>query len=167
VALLGELGLLERHARPREIGAGILQVGIEKELVEFARQVVVPAYVAPGALGRVELLQPPQPVPKTVGHPGPEGADVERGRVFVDHFQKVEQVALKKVDLAVHVALGQGQHRVERDGALGMGGMDGDRDAGSVLVAERGRTSLMVDHGQITRPDQAFDKAAQQHVHGS
>ena len=41
VALLGGLRLLERHVRLLEIGAGILAVAVEEELVEAAVEVVV------------------------------------------------------------------------------------------------------------------------------
>ena len=49
VALLGGLRFFERHVGPLEIGAGILHVGVEEELVEFAGQIVVALDVAPGA----------------------------------------------------------------------------------------------------------------------
>ena len=57
MALLGGLRLLERHVGPFEIGAGILHVVVEEELVELAREIVVALDVALGAAGRVHLMQ--------------------------------------------------------------------------------------------------------------
>ena len=41
VTLLGHLRLFEIHGRILEIGAGILPVGIEEQVVEFTRQIVM------------------------------------------------------------------------------------------------------------------------------
>ena len=46
MALLGELGLFERLARMLEIGAGILPVGVEEEIVNPPVEVVVMGDVA-------------------------------------------------------------------------------------------------------------------------
>ena len=51
VALLGELRLLEVGAL-REVGAGILPVAIEEEVVDGAVDVVVVRHVAPRPSGR-------------------------------------------------------------------------------------------------------------------
>jgi hypothetical protein len=48
VPLLGELGLLQRHVRPREVGAGVLHVLVEEAPVEVVREVVVVGDVALG-----------------------------------------------------------------------------------------------------------------------
>ena len=57
VALLGELGVVERLVRSFEIGAAILLVGVEEERIEPAVEVVVMRDIAPRARARIELLQ--------------------------------------------------------------------------------------------------------------
>ena len=55
VALLGELGVVERLLGMLEIGAAVLPVGIEEQRIEPAVEIVVMRDVAPRAAGRIEL----------------------------------------------------------------------------------------------------------------
>jgi hypothetical protein len=55
VALLGCLRLLKRHPFLLEIGAGILPVAVEEQVVEVAIEVVMVFDVALGAGPRIEL----------------------------------------------------------------------------------------------------------------
>ncbi|MNT89644.1 hypothetical protein D3C72_2304120 [compost metagenome] len=57
MALLGDLRLIERDAFGAEIGAGVLPVGIEEEIEELGRQVVVMGDVLAIAVDRQELAQ--------------------------------------------------------------------------------------------------------------
>ena len=56
MALLGELGVVERRVRRFEIGATVLLVGIEEERIEPAVEIVVMGDVVSGAAARIELL---------------------------------------------------------------------------------------------------------------
>ena len=58
MALLGELGVVERLIGRFEIGAAILPVGVEEQRVEPAVEIVVVRDIAPRPRPRVELLQP-------------------------------------------------------------------------------------------------------------
>ncbi len=55
MALLGELGVVERGVGGLEIGAAILPVGVEEQGIEPAVEVVVVRHVAARALARIEL----------------------------------------------------------------------------------------------------------------
>ena len=62
VALLGELGILEGGLLVLEIGAGILPVAVEEEIVEGAREIVVVGDIGLGlahGIVLVDALQPP------------------------------------------------------------------------------------------------------------
>ena len=59
------LGLLcgfKGLARISEIGAGILPVGVQKEIVDFWRQIIMMRHIALRAPGGVGLIQPPPPL---------------------------------------------------------------------------------------------------------
>jgi hypothetical protein len=60
VLLFVQLGRLQVQVRLIEVGAGILQVAIEKQVVQLALQVVVVRDVAPCAWRRVELARAAQ-----------------------------------------------------------------------------------------------------------
>ena len=57
MALLGELRIGQALAWPLEIGAGVLPVGIEEEIIEAAVEIVVVRDVALGAPRIVALLE--------------------------------------------------------------------------------------------------------------
>ena len=57
MALLGELGVVERLVGRLEIGAAVLPVGVEEERIEPAVEIVVMRDVAPRAFGGIELLR--------------------------------------------------------------------------------------------------------------
>ena len=58
MTFLGELRVVERLIRRFKIGAAILLVGIEEELIEAAVEIVVMRDIAPRARARIELLHP-------------------------------------------------------------------------------------------------------------
>ena len=60
VTLFGELGVVERDIRRREITAAVLLVAVEKERIEPAVEIVMVRDVAPGTKPRIELLQSPK-----------------------------------------------------------------------------------------------------------
>jgi hypothetical protein len=52
--------LFQRKAWVGEIGAGILQVGVEKLPIMLVGEVIVVCHMAPGRAARIALLDPPQ-----------------------------------------------------------------------------------------------------------
>jgi hypothetical protein len=165
MALLGHLRLFQRHIRALEIGAGILHVGVEEELVEFARQIVVALDVAPGARGRVDLLEPAESMAQAFDGLGPRRFDAARSHILVEDAQEAEHVALDDFQLAFHEGFAQRQHGIEGDGAFGVVCLDHDMDGIAAAVAEGDACSVRAGHGEISRSNQPFDNALQQFVH--
>ena len=60
MALLGQLGVVERLIGRFEIGAAVLLIGIQKQRVEPPVQIVVVGDIALRAPARIELLQMPK-----------------------------------------------------------------------------------------------------------
>ena len=97
MALLGPLRFFETGARPVEIGAGILHVGIEEEAVDAPVEIVVVLDVAPRAEDRVVLREPSRREAQ------PRGRLVERqlldlAPVLVDEHQELEERVLGEHD---------------------------------------------------------------------
>src|SRR5262245_66339274 len=72
MTLLRKLGIVERLLAGLEIGAAVLPVGVEKQRVKLAVEIVVVRRVAPRSRARIELFdaamevadEPPQPRPR-------------------------------------------------------------------------------------------------------
>jgi hypothetical protein len=62
MTFLGELGVVERLIGRFEVGAAILLIGVEEELIKPAVQIVVMGDIAARARARVELLHPAKQV---------------------------------------------------------------------------------------------------------
>ena len=132
MALLGELGVVERLVVGLEIGAAILLVGVEEERVEPAVEVVVVSHIAPRPRTQIELLNPAKQVAHEACRQRPFGSsdaflpqqDCERirDRAFLDH------------ECSVHVSLAESQLGIEQDCALGscVGEAHGDRRPAAV-----------------------------------
>ena len=112
-ALLGELGLVERHVGALEVGAGVLHVAVEEEPVEPLVEVVVVRDVG------ARRLEADGAQHRRVGDaaaeragPGRRGGDLGAGVGLGERDQLVD-VALLEDEPAVHVHLGDGEARVE------------------------------------------------------
>ena len=79
MALLGELGVVERLVGGLEIGAAVLPVGVEKERIEPAVQIVVVRDIAPRPRRQVELLQPAVEIAAEPLQARPDRAACRRG----------------------------------------------------------------------------------------
>jgi hypothetical protein len=106
--LLGLLRGLQRHVRVGEIGAGILPVGIEEEIVERAGQVVVVRDVGPGARGGVVLVDGAARAPDRPRQPPPPQPVRQRGVPRGERQQPLQVIAVER-ERAVHVGLAQCQ----------------------------------------------------------
>ena len=113
-ALLGELGLVERHVGVLEVGAGILHVAVEEEPVEPFVEVVVVRDVG------ARRLEPDGAQDRRVGDaaaevqdPGGRGGDLG-ARVGLGERDQVVDVALLDDEAAVHVHLGEGEAGIEQ-----------------------------------------------------
>jgi hypothetical protein len=111
VVLLRFLRLVQSHVGPGEIGAGVLLVGVEEEIVERARQVVVMRHVAAGAAHGVERAQPPQVVAQRFERGDPCRHALRR--LVRDRKPKEPvQIVVPEGDPTVGVALAEGQFGV-------------------------------------------------------
>ena len=105
--LLGSLRFLQAHLGLPEIGAGILPVFVEEEIVERRRQVIMMRHVLPRAMGRVPLVEAASCPPRGLRRPAPP----QMTRTFHVHGQegqKPAQVVIAYGQAAIHIALAQG-----------------------------------------------------------
>ena len=150
MALLLLLRLLERLLAGPEVGAGILPVAIEEEIVELVVEVVVVRDVALRLANRIVLLEGPhQPLP-LVGHADDE-CFIERGDVTADQVHQVVDVgAVLDGQLAVHVGFAEGKPRADRQADAGPPGLDfhGHGRAWPRTLDDM-RLSRRIDHCQL------------------
>ena len=118
VLLLVELGLLQRLLAGLEVGAGILPVTVEEEIVELAVEVVVMGDVALGPPDRIVLLEEAQPALQGI-RPLHRRRRFERRHVAADQIEQVVDVAVLDGELAVHVGFAQRQPRPQRQSRSG------------------------------------------------
>ena len=166
VALLGELGLLERLALVLEIGAGILLVGVEEEAVEPAVVIVVPLDVGLGALAVVAPLESAQRDARLLEQLDPPRS-AERHRVLGGERDEIVEVAFDELEAAVHVELAERQLGVQQELALrgAIGDADGDLRPGAVA-----KSTLRAVAGfdlQMAVTDQFVEKKREKTVHGA
>ena len=139
-----------------EVGAGILAVAVEEEVVELVLEVVVVGDVALRLADRIVLLDRPDPALHGVG-PAHHRRRFECGDVAAQEIEQVVDVAAAfDGQRAVHVGLAQrqaGAHRhahprppvmnAHRDGGAGAGALDAMRPAG------------LIDDGELAFAQQA------------
>ena len=100
--LLVELRLIEIVVLAMKIGAGILAVAIEEQLIELIRQVIVMRHVAPRSGVRVVLMQAAQ---QPIGSVQPSRQHPVRHRLDIE---------LQQIDQIVEAALFEGQGSVDK-----------------------------------------------------
>ena len=135
MALLGKLGILERAVVGLEIGAGILPVAVEEEIVELAREIVVMGDVVLGLADRIVLVDALQHLAKAIGRLRDFRQGMRLGILHQDRKQIVDG-ALRQLEAAVHVAFAKVEVGVRRD--LGRGrwrcNAHAHRSSGSVAI---------------------------------
>ena len=164
VPLLGALRLLDVLAPGREVGAGVLALAVEEELVEGAREVVVVGDVGLRAPERVELLHAAQQEADRGCHQPARGRhaglDVRRAQV-----EEVPQIPFLQHEAAVDVGLGRRHLRVQEDVALELLVGEADRHAVERLGAlEDVPVPVGVDDGELALADEAPEEAFDQHA---
>ena len=119
VALLVELGLLERLLAGLEVGAGILPVAVEEEIVELAVEVVVMGDVAlrPARSDCTARAQRSQRC-RAYDH-CTVGVASSADDVAAEQIEQVVDVAVLDGELAVHVGFAQRQPRPQRQSGSG------------------------------------------------
>jgi len=114
VPLLGLLRLFQREAWVGEIGAGILQVGVEKPPVVLMGEVIVVCHMAPGRAPRSALTHPTQ---KCLKRPNDR---IARHAPLVQLVapQELEQIPERPAlngQRAVHIKFAEIQVRMQRE----------------------------------------------------
>ena len=113
MALLGELGLFEVRAF-REVGTGILPVGIEKQVVDGAVDIVMVRHVSSGPPRRIELHDATAEIARgtEAANPAGHGVILEIGE---KQLEEIVDATLDHLEPAVHVGLAEGQLRVDHE----------------------------------------------------
>ena len=165
MALLGELRLVEPGAGPVEIGAGILPVDVEEQVVELRRQIVVVLDVPPRALRRVVLDNPAIDQPQPGDRPHPRLVLGLVAGVAEDQRQHVEDRALGDVDAAIHVGFAEFQAGIDRHAAFGGGRVEAQMDRITGAVAPAGHAAVTVGHGEIAENEKMLQIRREYAVH--
>ena len=163
MALLVELRRLEIVVGPAEIGAGILPVLVEEELVEPLREVIVMGDVLARAMHRIVLLQPAQ----ELAEPGIEGAQrVDRRALHVPRGEVdeiVDRPAVLDRQRAVHIGLADMEPRVEEELAAEGAVVQPDRHLGPGLAGEHINLAIPIDDAQRADGDEMTEQMRQEH----
>src|SRR4051795_5899465 len=121
MALLGELGVVERCVGTFEVGATVLLVGVEEEGIEPPVEVVVAGYIVPGTAPWIELPDVPEEVPEPPLQLSPPGQYL--GLVHQDG-ERVSDRALFDDEGAFHVDFAERELGVRQPPPLGVGGQE-------------------------------------------
>src|SRR4051794_41500774 len=121
MALLGELGVVERCVGTFEVGATVLLVGVEEEGIEPPVEVVVAGYIVPGTAPWIELPDMPEEVPQPPLQLGPPRQYL--GLVHQDG-ERVSDRALFDDEGAFHVDFAERELGVQQHPPLGVGGQE-------------------------------------------
>src|SRR5262245_21000286 len=108
MALLRELGIIERLVGGLEIGAAVLPVGVEEQRVELAVEIVVVRDVAPRARARIELPDAAREVAGEASQSRPRRKAAVAMLTEQDR-KHVRDRALLDHDTAVHVGFAESQ----------------------------------------------------------
>ena len=137
MALLGELRLLEPLPLALEIGAGILQVGIEEQLIEPVVEIVVMGDVAPrprrGRFAKSKRRRKKRTRRSALARPKCGIAE----RIARAERHEVVEIALRHLEAAVHVEFAQRQLGVEHQRPFGGGVGDANGEWRPRSIAER------------------------------
>ncbi len=129
---LPDLRVLQRVGRPFEIGAGVLHLGIEPELIETVGEVVMRGDVLLRAGKRVAPRQQAEQVARALPQRTLEHALLQ----LIAHQRHGLQVALD-VDLAARIGLAEAHRGPHDDVARGAAGLDMDGEGGRSLAVGR------------------------------
>src|SRR5579872_4002854 len=116
VTLLCELRVIERHVLLLEIGAAVLFVGIKKERIEPAVEVVMMGDIASRAAAEIELAEMPHQITRQPHRLGP--ARQPFGLIH-DYRERVRNGAVLDDKAAVHIDFAERQFGVAQDLPLG------------------------------------------------
>ena len=160
--LLGKLGVIQRRVGAFEIGAAILPVGIEKQRIEPAVEIVMALDVAPGTAARIELLNVADDVAQQPLRLGP--ARRHFGLVE-DNRQDVRDGAFLHHQRSVRIDFAERQFGIEQEVSLGGRSGEAYRDGLSRAVAESKPPPIGQGHFQGAPPDELAETELEQTIH--
>jgi hypothetical protein len=139
VALLGELCVLKGGLLLLEIGAGVLAVTIEEQIIERAREIIVMGDVGFGFADRVVLVEPFEPDAEFVDCSGNGRIVRNVAGILQQDLEHLIDRALFDHEAAIHVFFANRQIRIEGDPAGGgvTGDADGHGNAGGIAIGVR------------------------------
>ena len=164
VALLGELGIVERGVRRVEIGAAILPVGVEKEGIEPPVQIIVMSDIVSRAAAPIELPDAPAEIAQPPLQPGPARQHV--GLIEQD-FERIRDRAVLDHKRAVHKGFAERQFRIEQDPALGPFAQEPYRHRWAGAVAAGKTVPARGREGHRAAADELTQEITQQTIHRS
>ena len=106
MALLGELGVIEKLTGRLEIRAAILPVGIQKQLVKSIIEIIMVRNIAPRAAPGVKLLQTAVNVTNEPSYPRPIGLAYPRGLTQEDR-KEISDRPLFEYDASIDICLSE------------------------------------------------------------
>ncbi len=164
MALLGQLGIVQRLVGRLEISAGILPVGVEEQRIEPSIEIVMMGDVLLRTVRWVELgeasEQKAQPQEELRAGTGHLKADLR-------HQQRkhLGDVALLHHHAAFHIGLAEAQFGIEDD--LALPGMRGEAhcEGWSAAIPEHGAIAGGEDHGERATAHNAREDLGEQPFH--
>ncbi len=161
--LLVELRRLQIVAGIDEIGAGILPVRIEEEVVERARQVVMMRHVAARAVRRIELLKAAEQDVDPAGQGRVVGVAVQL-QIFHEDGEDAVEIALVDGQGAAHEGFAEDQARIEEQPPAQRGIVKPDAGGGTRPVAEFVPRTVRLDDRQPAALHETRQQPDQQHA---
>ena len=152
--LLLELRLLERLVTDGEIGAGILPVVVQHQRIEACVEIVVMRDIALRAPGKVQLIQVPAQ-PANLLHQLFERMAPAFHHVEGEQVHHLEEIAIDRLDFAVHIGFPQRQRRIEEQAAFCAGGLYVHRGARFRSRTETARGTIRKSDRKGSDLDQA------------
>jgi hypothetical protein len=163
MALLVRLRLLEILVRMGEVGAAVLPVAVEKQVVQPIRQVVMMGDVGLGPADRIVLVQMAQEVPADLEHaPGRGGIGVVVPVGRADVHEIVERALLDR-ERAVHVGLAEMEVGIERQPVMQRPVVQADRRARTVVAAGLVAPAIGIDDRQPAPVHDSLGDLLEQH----
>ena len=126
MTFFGELSVIERLVGGLEICAAVLPVGVEKQRIELAIQIIMVRGIETGAWRRIELLQAAMQVAQHPLQLGPDRRPAVAALAQHDG-QHVGDRALLYDDAAIHVSFAEPQLGIDENAAFGCLGGEADR----------------------------------------
>ena len=164
--LLGQLRFLQRAVGPLEVGAAVLLVGIEEQLVEPTVEIVVVGDVAARAPGIVAADDAARKEAAACRACAQEASALRLG-VAQHELEEIVDGAALDDEAAVHEQLAQAQLGIDDRGALGTRIHEADADLLAGAVAEGVLTAARRHDRQRTALDEPRQDCRQYSFHGS